>query len=363
MLYSPLVGVPLAILQWALGAAIPAGSYWELARADERARTRPTADWDPAVWRNGLVSALIRPGVRQIANGSVGWWYLRRAARLTLIVSAVLCLLAIPYVFLAVSADGTPHRGAIVLGLFLVCIPLALFGVAVALEERRRIAIERRGLNAVVEIERAYAPPVLYLRSFRFDRESGRAPLLAQLVLSLGVGGIAPTPEMALVQALPRQVPVVAIGKPRERNPPSGALRFYVEQDEWQRQIEIMIPQAQLVVWVTGFTEGLKWELNHLRSKVPPERLVLWTHTSLTGSKAQRRHDWQRFLAVHGSVFPHPLPEDGYRHRFIVFGEDWVPIGAPGAAYPTTLRDRFRLGTRPIRGWRSILRERLMAYR
>jgi hypothetical protein len=54
--------------------------------------------------------------------------------------------------------------------------------------------------------------------------------------------------EMNLVLLLKRHGPVIAIGRSGETNPPTGALRFYVEQDVWQDTVQRIIPLCQFVV-------------------------------------------------------------------------------------------------------------------
>lgn len=52
-----------------------------------------------------------------------------------------------------------------------------------------------------------------------------------------------------------------------------GAL--YARQDVWQQTVEAIVPLCQLVVWTTGHTEGLRWEIKHLLENVPPQKLLL----------------------------------------------------------------------------------------
>jgi len=39
--------------------------------------------------------------------------------------------------------------------------------------------------------------------------------------------------------------------------------------------VEAIVPLCQLVVWTTGHTEGLRWEIKHLLENVPPQKLLL----------------------------------------------------------------------------------------
>ena len=97
------------------------------------------------------------------------------------------------------------------------------------------------------------------------------------------------------------------IGKPGEDFPRLGAARFYVDHTHWQAKVRDIVRVARLVVWVTGTTEGLKWELGHLRQSLPPDRLILWAHPHVLGLSGQaKQEEWARFLNTVGSILPVP---------------------------------------------------------
>jgi hypothetical protein len=67
---------------------------------------------------------------------------------------------------------------------------------------------------------------------------------------------------------------------------------------------------SQFVVWTTGTTEGLRWEISHLLKSVPPAKLIVWAHPHLLRvDRAEREQDWSAFLARLGEAFPKALPE------------------------------------------------------
>jgi hypothetical protein len=108
--------------------------------------------------------------------------------------------------------------------------------------------------------------------------------------------------------------------------PALGAARFYVSHERWQKKVEDVAKESQLVVWATGVTEGLRWEISHLIENLPPEKLVLWAHPHLLRlSESERETEWSRFRQQLGGVFPKPLPERLGEARFIYFEPDWTP--------------------------------------
>ena len=165
--------------------------------------------------------------------------------------------------------------------------------------------------------------PILYLRSFGLDKRLGRATWMERY---LGTRPFA-TIEQQLTASLKQIGPVIAIGRPGEKLPPLGAARFYVADDRWQEKVEDVERVAQLVVWATGVTEGLRWEIEHLVKHTRPKRLIVWAHPHLLGlSEEGREAEWSRFRESIGKAFPKPLPEKLGSARFFVFDADWNAI-------------------------------------
>ena len=367
--------------------------YWAFKRFDDRGLWARAPEGVDADWRTRAVETLKRQGVREHGvslNLNRRWRYVISAGQVAAVAAVAaapaLVWLAYDRVLPATQRDAVAVRipeplrsglqqpvpdlpwfmtvgdaviaGALLLGALALMAALQANG-----RLRRRLHMEERGVRPTAEIARAHGPPVFYLRSFNFDRKATRPSLRSQvrsLVLALvGVSRITLTPEMALVTAIPRRVPVVAIGRPGERAPPPGVLRFYATDEIWKDEVESIVPACQMVIWVTGYTEGLKWEVEHLLTHSRPERLVLWNHASV-GPRAQREREWQQFLDTYASLFPKGLPKNGARCAFITFDPDWTPIGAPSRAFPVTFGDRLQLGNAPIFGFRSIVRKRLV---
>jgi hypothetical protein len=182
-----------------------------------------------------------------------------------------------------------------------------------------------RARSAEQELERGVARrPVLYLRSFALDEETAR-PSAGELVL-----GTTPTAsaEQMLAKVLNRRVgPVIAIGMPGEKLPGLGAARFYASHEVWHQKVADAAQVSQLVVWTTGSTEGLRWEIAHLLKSVPPAKLIVWAHPHLLRvGKAERAQEWSTFLATLGKAFPKALPERLGKTRLIWFKKDWEPV-------------------------------------
>jgi hypothetical protein len=212
---------------------------------------------------------------------------------------------------------------------------LAVIAYWVAIPRLRRAFRElqqiKLGHQPIEVLKKAKRAPVLFLRSFQFDSVSSTVPKW-QEYLPLNVA--MPTAELNLVQMIWRHAPVLAIGRPGESTPPPGAVRFYVRQDVWQKTVEAIVPLCPLIVWTTGHTEGLRWEIRHLRERLPPRKLLLWLHFNIgRSSPAQRASEWTRFRESYGDIFPKPLPEEAAKARFIAFEDDWTPVAIPASGY------------------------------
>lgn len=213
-----------------------------------------------------------------------------------------------------------------------VLLTIALSAIAILLIQRLVAFFARRiwrfrARSAEQELERAGSRrPVLYLRSFALDEETAR-PSAGELLL-----GMTPTAsaEQMLAKVLSRRLgPVIAIGMPGEKLPGLGAARFYASHEVWHQKVADAAQVSQLVVWTTGTTEGLRWEISHLLKSVPPAKLVVWAHPHLLRvARAEREQEWSAFLSALAKAFPRALPERLGKTRFIWFKEDWdvVPV-------------------------------------
>ena len=223
-----------------------------------------------------------------------------------------------------VIKDAPPQVQAdiwLVVGLVL----LPLIGIPAA-QLRRRVQQSRARL-AEQSLQKAGAKrPVFYLRSFRLDQAIGQ-PTVLELISNVNSAN----PEQQLTQVLTKTGPVIAIGRPGEELPSLGAARFYVANDRWQEKVADVATVAQLVVWASGTTLGLQWEITHLIAQLPPEKLVLWAHPHLLDLDPDEREvEWARFVDGLGTLFPKPLPKPLGETRFFAFGPDFEPIAFAG---------------------------------
>lgn len=231
-----------------------------------------------------------------------------------------------------------------------------------------RVAIFRRirrlrANSAEDELERSTKRPILYLRSFDLDAEVERVSWLERALAALLNVYAAPTAEENLARSFRKVGPFIAFGRPGEKLPALGAARFYVSHALWQKKVADVVRVSQFIVWMSGTTEGLRWELDYLVKFVAPERLLLWAHPHLMSLKPQQREaEWRNFLQKLGGQFPKALPVKLGEVRFFHFGPQFEPIpivpneyalGSPQADAMRHLLAAKGLRTRPRWFWRS----------
>jgi hypothetical protein len=100
-------------------------------------------------------------------------------------------------------------------------------------------------------------PPVLLLRSFADDNISAERETGKRMQWFRN----ATTFEELIADEFWAWGPVVALGRPGESLPHSGAVREYIEGELWQDEVLQLARDAILIVVVLGRSAGLDWEL------------------------------------------------------------------------------------------------------
>lgn len=118
--------------------------------------------------------------------------------------------------------------------------------------------------------------PVLFLRPFASDVPSA-SPSLEDVGWRVAdfAGALAEklsrTEEERLVRALSRIGPVLAIGRPGEREAPWGAARAYVKaRADWKLVVASLMERCALLVLVPGDTAGVGWEARSAEGSTRP---------------------------------------------------------------------------------------------
>jgi hypothetical protein len=267
---------------------------------------------DNEQWRAALLASLAATGV-----ASARYSFAKRVLAGVLLIVFTLAVLLVVQVGMPGLLAGEPARVqfAVLAG--------GTFIISPVLYAIRRALFAMRARTASNELARADARrPILYLRSFELDRAAANPSGLTVFGFLVALS----TPEQKLARRLSRAGPVIAIGRPGERLPPLGAARFYVTDELWQQKVADVAKASQLVVWTSGVSEGLRWEIAHLLADVPAQKLVLWAHPHLTVEGAAREAEWSLFRTTLGGLFPKPLPATLGATELFVFAADGTPV-------------------------------------
>lgn len=157
----------------------------------------------------------------------------------------------------------------------------------------------RNGASSVTRLRRRDTrAPILFLRSFQddgcgsFNLTDWRATLLGvQSIRSAGflgplananpirifrllIGRAGDTAEEQLAVYFRKHGPFIAIGRPNEGLPTTGAAREYVSDQVWRSRVESWMGEARLVVIQPGATGGIWWEIQRALGSLPRERIL-----------------------------------------------------------------------------------------
>lgn len=256
------------------------------------------------------------------------------------------------------------------IGALLLClagIPAAIFAaillVGVVPATYREIRAARRMLPA--ENLGTLASPVLLLRSFEHDATAVREPIagLGSLVpfynfylLSRGPGAI---DQLLFREIEMRLGDLVALSDCSRFSPPVGARCVDTSGADWQRLALDLMKKARAILVVAGATEGLRAEIELLRTAVDPRKIFL-----IAPYAVQWHHVRRAFGAV-GWVVP---AEDPGRHAVIGFDEEFAPhvltTTASSAPEIVTAIDRWLRGRPAIPAAPAVVPEEaaLMAH-
>ena len=117
-------------------------------------------------------------------------------------------------------------------------------------------------------------------------------------------------------------VDLKAIADPQGHLPNLGAESEYAPDETWQNVVTNMLDECQAVILLEGATEGLLWELTHVRRHCKPHSVML---ASLPTSFRRGKDSWRRFS--------HLLTEAGFTNTddpgpgaVISFDPSWSPV-------------------------------------
>ena len=190
----------------------------------------------------------------------------------------------------------------ILLAILMILLLFAFFGSLV------RRGAQRMSANRYQSVrEWDHRAPILYLRSFTIDNQPVKVRPRGWTARLIGLSGVFPTLDEAVLDCAAPYGPVIAIGDPRDPVPPLGAARKFVgQQGDWKKVVADLANASQLIVMVVDSTEGVRWEVKHIVDHGHAAKTLFLASPSRTpAERAASLSEVARLLS-----HPEPLPRD-----------------------------------------------------
>jgi hypothetical protein len=137
------------------------------------------------------------------------------------------------------------------------------------------------------------------------------------------------TTEEEIAEGLHWVGPCIAAGIPGERLPSGlGMARFYMEEDNWEKEIKELMLKAELVLMRAGTTKSFIRELEMAVEFVNPRRLLILLPTGFETIKTNEKS----FIEIANEVLPKDFPKFDLsenstliRQGVLWFHDDWTP--------------------------------------
>jgi hypothetical protein len=155
--------------------------------------------------------------------------------------------------------------------------------------------------------------PVLYLRAFYEESvpnviyydKAGTDETLAKVFKNVG--------------------PLVAVGKPSNKQQPLGAIRVYFNDEVWQENVKTLMSMSKLVVIQAGCSPGLEWEIATAIKYLKPQQLLFTFLSWQELEKASRQSKFIEFATQLKLVSNFDLPKQIDDAYFLYFDREWNP--------------------------------------
>lgn len=199
-----------------------------------------------------------------------------------------------------VVSKGGYVPGSVYLGPCLLILFIAL----------RRVS-RRYRLNSKSMLRTDTREPVLYLRGF--NEESAPEVIYYDKAAT----------DETLAKVFKNVGPLVAVGKPSEKQQPLGAIRVYFSDAVWQEKVKTLMSMSKLVVIQAGHSPGLEWEIATAIKYLKPQQLLFTFLSWQELDKASRQSRFIQFATQLKLVSNFDLPKRIDGAYFLYFDREW----------------------------------------
>jgi len=216
-------------------------------------------------------------------------------------------------------ASATMHCGVDIIAMLALPMIVVLLLLVAALLRWLARTSARVSLESIASTDGR--PPILFLRSFHDDQVRLRGGTRGVFHGLLSLGEPRPRFDHLLFEEATPIGPVVAIGMPG-RPAPFGAARAFVSDSQWKETVAQIAGTARAIVVVLDDTDGVLWELAHIRA-AGHEQKTLFVLPPRLATVADARRLLARELSAAGAI-DQALPD--FKPQEICIG--WYRTGA-----------------------------------
>jgi hypothetical protein len=153
------------------------------------------------------------------------------------------------------------------ISIYLICFSVSIL-LGFIFKYRKKIKQKNKRILTYDEIINSKEEIILYLRSFNDDGLGKSSPdTRSNMLIS--------TFEQNISSELKNNF-FVTIGRPGEDLPQLGAHRFYINDEDWKKQVSNLIKKSKLIIIKPSKTLGIKWELDYIIKNNFKDRLILF---------------------------------------------------------------------------------------
>ena len=188
------------------------------------------------------------------------------------------------------------------LGVFLLILFVAL----------RRVS-NRYRLNSKKILLTDIRQPVLYLRAF-YEESAPNAIYFDK-----------DRTDETLAKVFKNVGPLIAAGKPNDKQQPLGAVRLYFDDEAWQENIKVLMSMSKLVVIQAGHSPSLDWEISTAMKCLKPHQLLFTFLAWQELDAVSRQSKFVEFATQLKLVSAFDLPKRIDEAYFLYFDREWKP--------------------------------------
>jgi hypothetical protein len=173
---------------------------------------------------------------------------------------------------------------------------------------------------------------VLLLRPFDADWETNLSAHSSQTSWADSNRGAVTFEQFIADEMRERIGPMVALGSPRDRLPPGGATRVYLDNETWQQQFLDLARHVKVIVMIPGDSDNISVELREIARNGLQPRLAVVTPPRPQRRFAVAQQLSKLLIALQSRLIPRPATWPGFAARLRDTGYRHVPDDpGPGA--------------------------------